>query len=353
MTISLCGFVARWACLCHDNFLSDEIPRRMINTKFFKFFCVSGAGHHVLPCVFLCVLLLHSFRNSACTDESPNQVGADLRCLHAIGEIDDYELLKRNIGEGVSVISGMDAKIRDRLRVCKPASPTQVATWTAFWQPTRYLLAWVLFQQRLDASDELHLSTSNVHCLKKPVLVRTKICLLTSFIPPPLSTVTVIQLLLCDHSYLFESDRKLESERQVVHCLSWRGTEIDGEGWLLSEGWWGWNHIQSAGRRRWFSSGLQQHHAVLIVEPGVQHAAQPVADGGEPEDAAAGRTAPRRALLELTAAAPWPGRSPPRAQGRQRGAGANINFWCLPYIRLSAAVSRNSLMGSCTCGQWF
>ncbi len=53
-------------------------------------------------------------------------MGADLRCLYAVGEIDDYELLKRNASEALSVINNMHAKIRDRLRHCQPSTPAQV-----------------------------------------------------------------------------------------------------------------------------------------------------------------------------------------------------------------------------------
>ena len=59
-------------------------------------------------------------------DLSPSRVGADLRCLYAIGEIDDYELLKKYIGESISVLSTMDVKIKERLRNCKLSSPAQV-----------------------------------------------------------------------------------------------------------------------------------------------------------------------------------------------------------------------------------
>ena len=59
-------------------------------------------------------------------DESPNRVGADLRCLYAIAEIDDYELLKRDVGESISVLSNMDVRIKDRLRNCKVSTPAQV-----------------------------------------------------------------------------------------------------------------------------------------------------------------------------------------------------------------------------------
>ena len=71
-------------------------------------------------------LALRKLRLLGFADESPNRVGADLRCLYAVGEIDDYELLKRDIGESLSVLSNMDIRIKDRLRNCKVSTPAQV-----------------------------------------------------------------------------------------------------------------------------------------------------------------------------------------------------------------------------------
>ena len=73
-----------------------------------------------------CFAALSNLKLLQFADESPNRVGADLRCLYAVGEIDDYELLKRDIGESISVLSNMDIRIKDRLRNCKVSTPAQV-----------------------------------------------------------------------------------------------------------------------------------------------------------------------------------------------------------------------------------
>ena len=46
---------------------------------------------------------------------TPNRIGSDLRCLYAIGALDDYELLKKEVVESVSLLSKMEERIKDRL----------------------------------------------------------------------------------------------------------------------------------------------------------------------------------------------------------------------------------------------
>lgn len=65
------------------------------------------------------------------------------------------------------------------------------------------------------------------------------------------------------------------------------------------------------------------HGGEPVSESGVQHAAEPVAHGGESEHAAEGRAAPHQPLLELDAAEARRERAALRAQGRQRGAFAS------------------------------
>lgn len=54
------------------------------------------------------------------------RVGSDLRSLYAIGELDDYELLKKEIGESISLLSGCEARVKERLKYFQRQSPSQV-----------------------------------------------------------------------------------------------------------------------------------------------------------------------------------------------------------------------------------
>lgn len=54
------------------------------------------------------------------------QVDSDLRSLFAIGKIDDYEKLKKENSECWVVLSGLEARIKDRLKAFKNVSPSEV-----------------------------------------------------------------------------------------------------------------------------------------------------------------------------------------------------------------------------------
>ncbi len=50
------------------------------------------------------------------------RVGSDLRTLYAIGEIDDYELLKKEIAETNIIIGGLEVLLREKLAAVKAAT---------------------------------------------------------------------------------------------------------------------------------------------------------------------------------------------------------------------------------------
>lgn len=56
-----------------------------------------------------------------------SRVGADIRSLYAICEIDDYELLKKEIAESNIIFTSMSAVIKERLKIFKHSSPSQVS----------------------------------------------------------------------------------------------------------------------------------------------------------------------------------------------------------------------------------
>ena len=55
-----------------------------------------------------------------------SRVGADIRSLYAICAIDDYELLKKEIGESNILLCSMEALLKDRMKHFRTASPSQV-----------------------------------------------------------------------------------------------------------------------------------------------------------------------------------------------------------------------------------
>ena len=57
---------------------------------------------------------------------SPNRIGSDLRCLYAIGALDDYELLKKQVNESNNILVAVEAVLRERMCTFKGASPSQV-----------------------------------------------------------------------------------------------------------------------------------------------------------------------------------------------------------------------------------
>ena len=63
---------------------------------------------------------------------SPNRIGSDLRCLYALGALDDYELLKKQVAESNSILAAMDTLLRERLCAFRGASPSQVYI-DSFW----------------------------------------------------------------------------------------------------------------------------------------------------------------------------------------------------------------------------
>lgn len=59
-------------------------------------------------------------------DSTAVRVGADLRQLYAIGELDDYELLKKEIAESHNILNGMESRIREKLNKYKHTSQGEV-----------------------------------------------------------------------------------------------------------------------------------------------------------------------------------------------------------------------------------
>ena len=57
---------------------------------------------------------------------SQRRVGSDLRALYALGTVDDYELLKKEIGENCVAVHGMEARVKERLRGYDRMSPSKV-----------------------------------------------------------------------------------------------------------------------------------------------------------------------------------------------------------------------------------
>jgi hypothetical protein len=55
-------------------------------------------------------------------------VDSDLRTLFAFGKLDDFEKLKKENGECVIVLKGIEARIQDRLKVFRNMSPREVIT---------------------------------------------------------------------------------------------------------------------------------------------------------------------------------------------------------------------------------
>ena len=53
-------------------------------------------------------------------------MGSDLRSLYALGTVDDYELLKKEIGESYVAVHGMEARVKERLRGFDRLSPAKV-----------------------------------------------------------------------------------------------------------------------------------------------------------------------------------------------------------------------------------
>ncbi|XP_013408886.1 uncharacterized protein LOC106172607 [Lingula anatina] len=69
--------------------------------------------------------IYHVYDPKGSPGTSPIRVDSDLRMLYAIGKIDDFELLRKEIHESQVVLSGMVARIRERLRTFRGASPSQ------------------------------------------------------------------------------------------------------------------------------------------------------------------------------------------------------------------------------------
>ena len=65
---------------------------------------------------------------SSVAGSTSQRVGADVRMLYAIGELDDFELLKKEISESHFLVAGVEARVRERLRAHKRTSPAEVST---------------------------------------------------------------------------------------------------------------------------------------------------------------------------------------------------------------------------------
>ncbi|XP_064650443.1 myomegalin-like isoform X3 [Lineus longissimus] len=63
--------------------------------------------------------------NIPLTEVSRLRVCSDLRYLFAIGRLDDYELMKKEIGESTIIIRGMEARLQERMKIFKGVNPMQ------------------------------------------------------------------------------------------------------------------------------------------------------------------------------------------------------------------------------------
>ena len=54
-------------------------------------------------------------------------MGADVRMLYAISELDDFELLKKEIAESHFLVAGVEARVKERLRAHKRSSSPEVS----------------------------------------------------------------------------------------------------------------------------------------------------------------------------------------------------------------------------------
>ena len=53
-------------------------------------------------------------------------MNSDLRVLYAISKLDDFELLKKEVSEKQVVLTGMQTRIKNRLKNFNNSSPSQV-----------------------------------------------------------------------------------------------------------------------------------------------------------------------------------------------------------------------------------
>ena len=56
-----------------------------------------------------------------------SRVGSDIRSLYAICAIDDYELLKKEIGENNILLCSMETLLKERMKQFRHATPSQVS----------------------------------------------------------------------------------------------------------------------------------------------------------------------------------------------------------------------------------
>lgn len=66
---------------------------------------------------------------------SPNKIGSDLRSLYAVGSLDDYELLKKQVSESQGILAAIEAVLKDRLSSYRNSSPSQVSCSTPLAPP--------------------------------------------------------------------------------------------------------------------------------------------------------------------------------------------------------------------------
>ena len=93
-------------CYVHDSVLRlcPHIP---------EFGCVNLCSSH------LAVNVLTSQRRLCLPGSVSARVGADVRMLYAVGELNDYELLKKEIAESHFLVQGMQVRVQERMRTHK------------------------------------------------------------------------------------------------------------------------------------------------------------------------------------------------------------------------------------------
>ena len=89
------------------------------------FFIPELSSIYSTVCFSKCLLLELTFY-APFSGIASHRVGSDLRTLYCIGELDDYELLKKEVNESVILLNSMEARIKDRLRAFTKSSPSQV-----------------------------------------------------------------------------------------------------------------------------------------------------------------------------------------------------------------------------------
>ena len=92
-------------------------------------YCISSVWFIAgFPHVVVVVVLRRILCCCCCVAGSTSQrVGADVRMLYAIGELDDFELLKKEIAESHFLVAGVEARVKERLRAHKRSSSPEVS----------------------------------------------------------------------------------------------------------------------------------------------------------------------------------------------------------------------------------